>query len=441
VSSILKLEPEDVDSTEKRSKFTVGILGCGQKGILYASAFAEAGYKVFCTDANASVVKKVAKGKLAFSEPEVEAKLKSQIIKGQISITSDLKKTVSQSDIVIIAFTAKITEQKKIDITQTVNACKQVGAALRQGVLVVYGGIAGFGLTENTIKETLENTSGFKAGQDFGLVYNPILTAKIPIANQDLKVAANDPISLNAASIILKTIAKNVTSINDLRTAEIATLFTLARQDILGALANELAIFCEKAKIDYFEIIKLQSTKDQSFCPTIGETESKNEAYLLLESAENLNAKLRLPAIARQINGDTIKYSVKLTQAALRACGKTLRRARVTILGSANPEVASSFFASMIEQKGAKVNLYDPIAKKDAANPGLLKSSLNEAIEGADCIVILSQSPVNQLNLKKIKPLTKTPAVIVDLIGKFEPSQVETEGFLYRGLGRGNEAK
>jgi len=239
VSSILKLEPEDVDSTEKRSKFTVGILGCGQKGILYASAFAEAGYKVFCTDANASVVKKVAKGKLAFSEPEVEAKLKSQIIKGQISITSDLKKTVSQSDIVIIAFTAKITEQKKIDITQTVNACKQVGAALRQGVLVVYGGIAGFGLTENTIKETLENTSGFKAGQDFGLVYNPILTAKIPIANQDLKVAANDPISLNAASIILKTIAKNVTSINDLRTAEIATLFTLARQDILGALANE----------------------------------------------------------------------------------------------------------------------------------------------------------------------------------------------------------
>jgi len=149
---------------------------------------------------------------------------------------------------------------------------------------VVYGGIAGFGLTENTIKETLENTSGFKAGQDFGLVYNPILTAKIPIANQDLKVAANDPISLNAASIILKTIAKNVTSINDLRTAEIATLFTLARQDILGALANELAIFCEKAKIDYFEIIKLQSTKDQSFCPTIGETESKTKLTCCLKA-------------------------------------------------------------------------------------------------------------------------------------------------------------
>lgn len=441
MSSILKLKPEDVDTVEKRSKFTVGILGCGQKGIFYANAFAEAGYKVLCTDANASVVKKVAKGKLAFSEPEVEAKLKSQIIKGQISITSDLRKTVSQSDIVIIAFTAKISEQKKIDTTQTVNACKHVGAALRKEALVVYGGIAGFGLTENTIKETLENTSGFKAGLDFGLVYNPILTAKIPIANQDLKVAANDPISLNAASTIFKTISKNVTIINDLKTAEIATLFTIARQDILGTLADELLIFCEKAKIDYFEIIKLQSTKDLSFCPTIGETESKNETYLLLESAENLNAKLRLPTLARQINGDIIKYAVKLTQDALRVCGKTLRRARVTVLGSANPEAASSLFANMIEQKGAKVNLYDPTAKKDVVNPGLLKSSLNEAVEGADCIVILSQAPFNQVNLKKIKPLTKTPALIVDLIGKFEPSQVETEGFLYRGLGRGTEAK
>lgn len=439
--TILNLEPENVDSVEKRSKYTVCILGCGQKGILYANAFAESGYKVLCTDANASVIKKVAKGKLAFSEPELETKLRSQIIKGQITVTGDIKKTVSQSDIVVIAFSAKITTQKKTDVTQTISACKQVGASLNQDTLVVYGGIAGFGLTESAIKETLENTSGFKAGKDFGLAYNPILTVKIPIANQDLKVAANDANSLNAASTLLKTIAKNVTPINNLKIAEIATLFALARQDINGALANEFAIFCEKAKIDYFEVIKLQNLKDQSFYPSIVDTESKNEAYFLLESAENFNAKLRLPVLAKQINDNIIKYTVNLTQDTLRACGKTLRRARVTVLGSTNPEAAPSLFANMIELKGAKVNHYDPSTRKDAVNPGLLKSSLNEAVEGADCIVILSQAPFTQLTLKKIKPLMKTPSVIIDLIGKFEPSQVETEGFLYRGLGRGNEEK
>ncbi len=439
---ILNLKPEDLDSIEKRSQFTVGILGCGQRGILYANAFAETGFKVLCTDSDPSVVKKVAKGKLSFSEPEVEATLKSQIKKGQIEVTDDLKKSVTQSDIIIIAFTAKVNKQKKTDITQTVNACKQVGAALHEGVLVVYGGIAGFGFTEEIIKETLENTSGLKAGQNFGLIYNPILTVKETMASQELKIAANDNLSLNTALTIFKTLAKNVNPINNVKTAEIETLFTLAKQDTNVALANEFAIFCENAKIDYFEILKLQDMKDRSFWPTIGEAENYTEAHLLLESAENLNVKLRLPVLARQINEEMVKYAVNLTQDALRSCGKTLRRARVTVLGSANPVGTPNIFVKTIEQKGAKVNLYDPTTKKDTRNPGLLKSSLNEAVEGADCIVILSsKAQISPSILKRIKALMKSPSVIVDLTGKVEPSQVETKGFLYRGLGRGTDTK
>ena len=439
---ILNLKPEDIDSVEKRSQFTVGILGCGQRGIFYSNTFAEAGFKVLCTDADASVIKKVAKGKLGFSEPEVEAKLKSLIKKGQITVTGDLKKSVSQSDIVIIAFTAKVNKQKKTDITQTVNACKQIGAALRQGALVVYGGIAGFGFTEGIIKETVENTSGLRAGQDFGLMYNPILTVNAAMASQELRIAANDNVSLNTALTVFKTISENVQPINNIKTAEIATLFTLAKQDTNIALANELAIFCENAKIDYFEILKLQDNKDQSYWPTIGETENNNEAYLLLESAENLNVKFRIPIFARQINEDMVKYAVNLTQDALRGCGKTLRRASVAVLGSANPMATPSLFAKMIEKKGANVNLYDPTTKKETRNPGLLKSSLNEAVEGADCIVVLSsQAQISHSMLKRIKALMKNPSVIVDLTGKVEPSQVETEGFLYRGLGRGNDTK
>jgi nucleotide sugar dehydrogenase len=439
---ILNLKPEDLDSAEKRAKFSVGIIGCGQRGIFYLNAFAEASFKVLCTDADASVVKKVAKGKLASYEPEAEAKLKSQIKKGQITITSDLKRTVSQSDIIIIAFTAKINDQKKTDLTQTINACKQIGASLQQETLVVYGGIAEFGFTESIIKETLENTSGLKAGQNFGLAYNPILTLKVPITSQEIKIAANDNTSLKAATTIFNKIAKNVKPINNIKTAEIATLFTLARQDTNIALANELAVFCENAKIDYFEILKLQDIKDRSFWPTIGETENKNEAYLLLESAENLNAKLRLSNLARQINEDMVKYAVNLTQEALRGCGKTLRRAKVTVLGSANPSAIPSFFVNIMEQKGAKVNFYDPTAKKESRNPGLLKSSLNESVEGADCIVILSdQAQISHSILKRIKALMKNPSVIVDLTGNVEPSQVEMEGFLYRGLGRGTDTK
>ena len=49
--------------------------------------------------------------------PEAEAKLKSHIASEKIDVTSELKKAVSQSDIVVIAITAKVDEQKKNDYT------------------------------------------------------------------------------------------------------------------------------------------------------------------------------------------------------------------------------------------------------------------------------------------------------------------------------------
>jgi nucleotide sugar dehydrogenase len=442
--AVLNLKPEEIDTNEKRSKYTVSVVGCGQKGILYANAFADAGFRVICTDADPSVIKKVAKGKTSFPEQEIECKLKRLITAGQLSVTSELKKAVSQSDIIIIAVTAKVDDKKKTDYSGVINTCKQVGAALHQDSLVIYGGIAGFGFTEGTIKETLENTSGLKVGQDFGLAYSPIQISNAQrmksITNLELKMTAIDKTSLNATSTILKTITKNIKEISDVKTAEVATLFTVAKQDATIALANELAVFCESANIDYFEVLKLLDLNDPSFWPTIVEEENKNEAYLLLESAENLNVKLRLPALARQINEDMVKHAVNLTQGAMRSCGKTLRRARVAVLGTANPTTATGVFVKMIELKGAKASLYDPISKMGPLEWRVVKTSLNAAVEGADCIVILTgQEQFKHLNLKKLKALMKTPSVIVDLIGIFEPQKVETEGFIYCGLGRGTD--
>ena len=438
--AVLNLKPEEVDTNEKRSKYTVSVIGCGEKGILYANAFAEAGFRVICTDADPTVIKKVAKGKTPSSQPQVEAKLKSHLNSGQISVSSERKKAVSQSDVIIIAIGAKVDEQKKTDYSQIVSACKQVGAALQKGSLVIYGGIAGIGFTEGTVKETLENTSGLKAGQDFGLAYNPILTADASIANLELNIAAAEQASLNAASTLLKTITKKVKEISDIKMAETATLFTVAKQDANRALANELSVFCEKANTDYFKVLKLLDLNDPSFWPTIVEEENRNEAYLLLDSAENLNAKLRLPALARQINEDMVKHAVNLTQDALRSGGKPLRRAKIAVLGTANPTTATGVFVKMIEQKGAKPTLYDPISKMGPQDWSVVKTSLNEAVEGTDCIVILTgQEQFKNLNLKKLKALMKTPSVIVDLIGIFEPKKVEAEGFIYCGLGRGTD--
>ena len=441
--AVLNLRPEDIDTVEKRSKYTISVIGCGQNGIFLANAFADAGFKVICTDENLSVIRKVTRGKTSFTGPEIESKLKRLINSGQLNVTSELKKAVAQSDIIIITVAIKVDNSKKIDYSDTVASCKQVAAALHAGTLVIYCNIAAFGFIEGIMKDTFENTSGLKVGQDFGLAYVPLQTSDTRYASQlsnlELKVAVAGKTSIDAVTNILKIIAKNVKEINDMKTAEIATLFSIARKDASRALANELAVFCESANIDYFEVLKLLEVNDSSFWPTTVEEENKNEAYFLLESAENLNAKLRLPALSRQINEDMIKHAVNLTHDALRACNKTLRRARIAVLGTVNRP--TGILVKMLELKGAKVSLFDPQAKREALDLGIVKSrNINETVEGTDCIVILTaEDQFKNLNLKKLKALTKTPAVIVDLAGVFEPKKVETEGFIYKGLGRGTD--
>jgi UDP-N-acetyl-D-mannosaminuronate dehydrogenase len=283
----------------------------------------------------------------------------------------------------------------------------------------------------------LENTSGLKAGVDFGLAYTPLLSIKVRRENTELIVAATDPLSLQVTITILKTLPRNVTPIKDLKTAEIATLFAIAKRDVNRALANELAVFCEQASLDYFEVAKLLGLDAWGFMPSITEDEGADEPYLLLDVAENLNVKLRLPTLARQINEAMVKHVVNLAQDALRDCEKTLRRAKVAIWGPADP-VGEGLLVTMLMAKGAKVNVYDPAAKKQPRDAAEAKPSLNDAVEGADCLVVLSgQEQFSSLKLKKIKALMKSPAVIVDLVDTFEAKVVETEGFIYRGLGNG----
>jgi len=141
--------------------------------------------------------------------------------------------------------------------------------------------------------------------------------------------------------------------------------------------------------------------------------------------------------LARKTNEEMVKHAVNLTQDALRSCDKTLGRARIAVLGTVRLDT-TTVFLKLLQLKGAKVSFYDPASKNDALDLGVMKTRLNEALEGADGVVILTrEEQFKHLNLRKLKALTKTPSAIVDLAGAFEPKEVEAEGFIYRGIGRG----
>jgi UDP-N-acetyl-D-mannosaminuronate dehydrogenase len=129
-----------------------------------------------------------------------------------------------------------------------------------------------------------------------------------------------------------------------------------------------------------------------------------------------------------------------------------LRRAKLSILGFSQtpntvdvPKNSLEKLAEILAIKGAKISLYDPYLSSKALTDLKsisLKKSLIEAVEGADCIIVLTgHDQFKRLNLKKLKLMAKMPAAIVDFEGVVDPGKAEAEGFIYRGLGRGVWAK
>jgi len=450
---ILNIKPEDIDSSSKRGKYSVCIVGCGQNGILHACLFAEAGFNVICTDRDQTLTSNVAKGKVRFLTHRFEIALRNYIKKGMLTVINDIGVAVSKSQIIIVTMPVKINEKEKIDYSELEKNCKQIGSNLKRGALVIVATPLGVSVTERLVKEILENTSGFKIGVDIGLAYSPLLILHEElesVLNQNRVVAASEKNSLNAASIILASVAKsNLIKTENVKAAEAAILFDIARFEINNALINEFASFCEKTGVDYMETEKFTKLSSLSEISTLKflDEETYKFLYILGEDAENADLKLRLIEFTKNSIEEIVKHLVNLVKDALRSCDKPLRRARISILGVTQipnmktpPKILAKEIANTLEARGAKISIYDPfLSCSELANIGFqCNKTLSQAIEGMDCLLILTgHDSFKRLSLKEASVMVKKPASIVDIEGVVDPYMVEKEGFIYRGFGRG----
>ena len=453
-SQILNLEATDWNSTTERGKHTVCVVGCGRIGLPTACVVAEAGFRVIGVDTNANVVGLLKRGKAPFVETGLSILLKKHLRSGSFKATTDTKKAVSQSDIIMIIVPTVIDEKKKPDYSYVEKSCKDVGTGLNRGSLVIFASTVGPGITETLVKETLENTSGLKAGIDFGLANSTTRAAPGQIL-QDLisyprVVGAIDEKSFEIASLFFKTFVKNgIVSVHDLRTAEMVKLFENVYRDVSLALSNELGLSCEKLKIDYLEAQAAANT--QPYChllrPGLVAGHIPKDPYLLLEEAENAGARLSVVASARKVNDGMLDHTIQLAKDALCERQRPFKNAKIALLGvsyRANIKeprgTAVTQLAKLFATKGAVVRVFDPLfSYNELREIGLpAERTLEKAVEGTDCLVIVvGHNRFKHLSLKKLKLLMTKAASIVDMGNVIQPGKAEKAGFVYRGVGRG----
>jgi nucleotide sugar dehydrogenase len=349
-----------------------------------------------------------------------------------------------------------IDRQKRADYSAVEEACTSIGKNLKNGNLVIFESTCGPGVTERVVKGTLEKYSGLIAGQGFGLAYSPI-RAMGGRAIQDLQsypkvVGAIDKRSLEAACATLSVIVKGeLIRVRDIKTAELSKLFETIYRDVNIGLANEFALICEEVGVDYLEAVRAANSQPYSHLHLTGVGVGGHclpvYPYLLATEADALDAHLRIVLDARKINDAMPRHVAKLASDGLRVCGKSLKRAKIVVLGiSYRPNVRETRYSpsheliGILKKRGAKVTAYDPLfTTSELAAMGVQSDpSLRKAIEKADCVILTTaHDDFKKMDTIELAAHMSKQGLIIDCTGILDPVSVEKTGLVYRATGRG----
>ncbi len=452
----LSLEPGEIAVRIRDGVLTIGVVGLGWMGLPTACLYADAGARVIGADMNPRVVERVTKGDPPIDEPGLSAMLKKAIRSGKFTATTSTEEAAANSDILFIVVPTMIDKQKRADYSAVEEACVSIGKGLKNGSLVIFESTCGPGVTERVVKVTIEKYSGLVAGQGFGLAYSPI-RAMGGRAIQDMQgysklVGAVDKKSLEAACAAISVVVKGeLIRVRDIKTAELSKLFETIYRDVNIALANEFALLCEEIGVDYVETMRAANSQPYSHLHStslgVGGHCLPVYPYLLASETYALDARLRLVHDGRKINDLMPRHVAKLASDGMRVCGKSLKRAKVLVLGiSYRPNVKETRYAPSLEliailkKRGARVTAFDPLFNaSDMESFGLASEpTLRKAVEKADCTILaVAHDDFKNMDTVELAAHMSKKGLIIDCTGILDPTSVEKSGLVYRGVGRG----
>ncbi len=453
---VFQLSAPQIHRGVKSGKIKIAIIGLGQVGLPQALHLVKAGASVLGVDIDGKKINLIKQGVCPSGTKDL-VEIFSQFKKSSnFEVTTDTVAAVKGSEVHILCLPTPLGRDKRPDLSALTAACEKVGQGLRRGNLVIIESTVYPGVTTKVIKPILEAKSGIKAGGDFGLVY---CSERIDPGNVNHRldntprvIGGIDEASTGAASAIYSIIVKvpNI-GVRDCQTAELVKLVENVYRDVNIAFINEVSLLCEEMGIDVLEVLEAAATK-WSFMPHIpgagvGGMCIPINPYYLLQCAREAGTDLPLVRQARMVNENVPHHMVELVNKALDRINTPVERAKICVLGLAykadvddDRGAPGEIIARELEQMGADVACYDPLIGPEGKDIEL-KGSLEEAIQGADCIVIATDhSAFKSLDLKSIARLANEPLAIVDGRHVLIPREVEDSGITYIGIGRNKDS-
>ena len=359
----------------------IAVVGLGKIGLPLAVQFADAGHRVVGVDVQQRVVDLVNDATEPFpGEAHLQDKLSELVPAGRLKATTDYAEGVRQADAVVVVVPLFVDEETgEPDFDWMDSATRSLAEHLSPGTLVSYETTLPVGTTRERWKPMIEQISGLVEGSDFHLVFSPerVLTGRV---FQDLRRypkligALNDDGARLARDFYEAVLTfderpdlarpNGVWDMGSAEAAEMAKLAETTYRDVNIGLANQFAIFADKAGIDVYAVIEACNSQPYSHIhrPGIAVGGHCIPVYPRLYLSSDPDASI--VRTAREHNAAMPDYAV---QRAAELLGD-LNGVRAVVLGAAyrggvKETAFSGVFATVqaLRDRGAEVRVHDPL--------------------------------------------------------------------------------
>ena len=395
---------------------TIGVIGLGYVGLPLAMEFARVGFKVVGFDVSQRVCDRLNSGQSHIQDVP-DALVKEYVGSGRFSAATDIQ-ALAGIDAVSIAVPTPLGKTHDPDMSYVQAAAASVVQIAHPGLLVVLESTTYPGTTRELVLLLLVD-AGYTVGKDIFLAFSPERVdpgnPRYNTRNTPKVVGGITPACTEIATALYASCIDTIVPVSSTETAELVKLLENTFRSVNIAMANEMAIVCDKLGVNVWEVIDAAATKPFGFMkftpgPGIGGHCIPLDPHYLAWKMRMLNYRTRFIELAGEVNSAMPGFVVEKVAYALNADRKPLNGSRVLVLGVAYKrdiddvrESPALDVMQLLEARGAIIAYHDSYipsvridndAILDAVNeaPGVRYSvPLTEAaLRDADAVVIVT---------------------------------------------------
>ena len=242
----------------------ISVIGTGYVGLVSATCLAFLGHDLTCVDIDSNKVSDINNGIAPIHEDNLQDKLVSVVRSNKLVATTDLRQSVLNSDVSLIAVGTPF-DGVEIDLSFVKKVSEDIGKILREKKsfhLVIIKSTVVPGTTDDVVASILEQTSGKCLGVDFGVAMNPEFlregSAVEDFLNPDRIVLGSNDIKSKSLLDSIYNVFPEVTKMHvSCKTAEMIKYTSNSFFASLISFSNEIANLCSAtSKINVDEVFK-----------------------------------------------------------------------------------------------------------------------------------------------------------------------------------------